>query len=268
MSIDLYNSNYRYEENERQKKEFEKINLEKTVSEIYFSAIEKASKDFGTEIMEKWEYLLKTNYTKEQAQEEFNYYVEEIRIKNDQDDSVYRTYKNELLKSKDETSNEGKQEILINSLCAYINECIASYSEKLTYVKELPLQIYESNKISRQFEFIKQQANKDKKGDIKIEVKANRTDIAFYCYYTSETKTLKLENVFPSLKAWEEIGKIFNKNAKNIQTTYNIIAYNKEDRLKKTKIKNIEFVIQNLLSDKPEAKKLALNELKEAKLNL
>ena len=94
------------------------------------------------------------------------------------------------------------------------------------------------------------------------------TDIAYCVYYLSITKELNLENSFPSGRAWEEIGTRYNKNAKNIETMYNLIASKKEERLKKTKLKNIKFVLENMLSNYPKAKELAKDELKLAKLNL
>lgn len=95
----------------------------------------------------------------------------------------------------------------------------------------------------------------------------NRTDIAYYCYYTSQTNTLKIENVFPSNKAWEEIGGKFNKNHKNIQQAYNIISNNKTERLKKSKATNIKYVISNMFNDNKKAQKLAKDELKLLELN-
>jgi len=94
----------------------------------------------------------------------------------------------------------------------------------------------------------------------------NRTDIAYYCYYTSETKTLDITNSFPSDLAWTEIGNNFSKNSKNIQKLYNTIFSNKDERLKKSRIKTIEFVIKNMIIDNSKALNLAKDELKLAKL--
>jgi len=281
--MDMFNGTY-FEENEKYKKiEFEKINLNEKISEIYYTAIEKAFQDYLEEIEQKRKHFLNISYTEDQAQERFNEFTNDILYKNENDDSIYRFFKNEVLKTYNNISTEDAQNIIIDCLSNYINDRIISFTEKLDFIKELPSQIYESNKIHRQFLFFKELAEKQIKSnsDInpinktdnknKIEVnnsKANRTDIAYYCYYTSETKTLILENDFPSSKAWDEIGIRFQRNAKNIQTLFNQIIYNKTERLKKTRIKNIEFVIENLLSDKPEAKKLAKEELKQAELNL
>lgn len=102
----------------------------------------------------------------------------------------------------------------------------------------------------------------EEKKVINNEKRPNRTDIAYYCYYANETKTLDIEEVFPSDLAWEKIGGKFKKNSKNIQQAYNSIFGSKEERLKKTKKKNIEYVIDYMLTDKPKAKKLAEAELK------
>lgn len=93
------------------------------------------------------------------------------------------------------------------------------------------------------------------------------TDIAFFCYYTSESKELITENPFGSKKAWREIANIYKKDDTNIQKAYNRIFCNKVERLKQSKIANINYVIDNMLDDYPKAKKLALEELKSAKMN-
>lgn len=95
----------------------------------------------------------------------------------------------------------------------------------------------------------------------------NRTDIAYFCYYTSKAKELETENPFPSKKAWKEIGGIFKKDDTNIQKAYNSIYSNKEERLKESKLTNINYVVENMLDSYPEAKKLALEELKLAEIN-
>ena len=64
-----------------------------------------------------------------------------------------------------------------------------------------------------------------------------RTDIAYCLHYLKETKSLKLNNPFPSEKAWKEVNKIYNRNSKNIQSVYNSITNNSTERLKETKIK-------------------------------
>ena len=81
------------------------------------------------------------------------------------------------------------------------------------------------------------------------------------------TKSLKLNNPFPSEKAWVEIGEKYNKNSKNIQQTYNLISSNKNERLKMTKIRNLEYVIEFMLISKENALKLAKDELNLAQLN-
>jgi len=95
----------------------------------------------------------------------------------------------------------------------------------------------------------------------------NRTDLAYFVYYTDLSKELQTENPFPSDKAWKEIGERFEKNAKNIQTTYNQIVNNQEERLKKSRKKTIEYLVENMLNDYPDAKKNAEIELKQAILN-
>ncbi len=95
----------------------------------------------------------------------------------------------------------------------------------------------------------------------------NRTDIAYFCYYASETKELKTDNLFSTKKAWKEIGQRFDKDDTNIQKAYNKIYSNRSERLKSSKTANIEYVLEHMLTKYPKARKLALDELKLAKLN-
>ena len=95
----------------------------------------------------------------------------------------------------------------------------------------------------------------------------NRTGIAYFCYYTSESKELKTENSFPSKKTWIEIGKRFGKDNTNIQKAYNKINSDSSERLKKSKVTNIQYVVDKMLSKYPEAKRLAEKELDIVKLN-
>ena len=266
--MDMYNPNYRSEKFENDKSKFENLDLKKTVSDIYYSSTEKAFEANAEDIEKNRKHFLEISYTKEQAQEKFNYYTDEIRIKNEDDNCYYRLIKNEILKNSIEfpVSIKSQKELIIFELCRHIKEDILHYSYKLEFIADLPQQIYKSNKIHRQFLFFKELAN-ETIGDNSQQTNANRTDIAYYCYYTSQTKTLEIDNIFPSDKAWDEIGKKFSKHPKNIQTVYNLIVSNKAVRLNKTKIKNIEFVIENLLNNKPEALKLAKTELDIAYLN-
>ncbi len=109
--------------------------------------------------------------------------------------------------------------------------------------------------------------SKAEKETTKNASRPNRTDIAYYCYYTSETKTLKIENIFPSDKAWQEIGKRYNKNSKNIQKMYNEIVHDYNERTKKSRIKNLKYVIDSMLTNNEKASFLARKELNDAKLN-
>ena len=58
----------------------------------------------------------------------------------------------------------------------------------------------------------------------------------------------------------------FSKDDTNIQKAYNRIYGKKEERLKHSKITNMNYVIENMLDNYPKAKKFALEELKLAKL--
>ena len=106
---------------------------------------------------------------------------------------------------------------------------------------------------------------KDKKPPMNRGQRPNRTDIAYFCYYTSESKELVTDNLFPSKKAWTEIGERFGKDATNIQKAYNIIYKSSDERIKESKNNNIEYVIENMLKQFPKALALAKKELLRAK---
>ncbi len=95
----------------------------------------------------------------------------------------------------------------------------------------------------------------------------NRTDIAYYCYYMNQTNSLQLQHPFPSVKAWKEITKKFQRHYKNPQLIYNEIYSNSEERLKHTRINNIDYVLNTMLTDNISAFNLAKKELKMAQLN-
>ncbi|MFY7666775.1 hypothetical protein [Flavobacterium sp.] len=98
-------------------------------------------------------------------------------------------------------------------------------------------------------------------------IRPNRTDLAYFIYYLSETKQSILKNTFPSDAAWKEFGELHNKNSKNIQQVYNEITKDRNLRLAKSKIGNINYVIDNMLSTYGKASDLAKDELKLAELN-
>jgi hypothetical protein len=97
-------------------------------------------------------------------------------------------------------------------------------------------------------------------------IRPNRTDLAYFFYYLSQTNTRVTENVFPSLAAYEEIGAMFEKNPKNIQKAYNSIVANHSLRLKKRRDNNLGYVIEHMLPSYSEALNLAKDELKIAQL--
>ena len=95
----------------------------------------------------------------------------------------------------------------------------------------------------------------------------NRTDIAYYCYYMNETNALELGHPFPSVKAWQDIAKDFERHYKNIQLVYNKISKKREERLKPNRAENINFVISSMLGNNSAAIELAKYELKLSLLN-
>ena len=94
----------------------------------------------------------------------------------------------------------------------------------------------------------------------------NRTDIAYYAYYMSQTQQKFVDAPFPSVNAWEELGSRFGKSHKNIQLKYNEILKDAESRIKKSASGTIQYVINHMLTDNPKAIQLAEDELRLAKL--
>lgn len=267
MASDIYKRIYTdiIKSQEKDELKFNRINLNETIKEIYFSSIQMAFDDYLIEIENTRKKYLENTFSTEQAQLKFNIYTEEIRRKNEDDDCIYRLIKNEIQENGNEIPVEIQHELIINTICDHINKEINSYSSKLHFINNLNHQIYNSAKTHRQFLFFKNFAEKHINYDNKSD--ATRTHIAYYCYYTSQTKTLEINHAFPSSMAWDEIGKKFAKNSKNIQKAYNSIVNNQEERLKKTRIKTIEFVINNMLDDNKKALNLAKDELKLAESN-
>lgn len=100
-----------------------------------------------------------------------------------------------------------------------------------------------------------------KNSKVSTHERPNRTDIALFCFYTSESKELITKFPFPSTKAWEEIGQRFNRNATNIKLVYNKIRKSQQERLTEFKKGNIEYILENMLDDYPKAKSMAEKEL-------
>ena len=172
------------------------------------------------------------------------------------------------------TNHLGKSLRIINHSIDSLNTDILSYKIKGEEVPEFYQIQHDFFKNKQEFYKEEQRLNREEK---LLKSKAHNqngskerpysTDIAYFCYYTSESKELITENYFPSKKAWKEIGDVFSKDDTNIQKAYNRIYGNKEERLKHSKITNIDYVMENMLDDYPKAKKLALKELKMAKVD-
>ena len=145
-----------YRKKEQQAKaKFENLDLNNLIRDIYMSAISKASEDYIPEIDKTRKHFLSTSYTEEQAQERFNHYTDEIRIKNEEDDCYYRYIKNNFLREHPDATLEDLQDVIVSSLCSYLRSKSINHFNKLEYIDDLPQQIYESNKIHRQFMFFK-----------------------------------------------------------------------------------------------------------------
>ena len=145
---------YRKKEQEAKAK-FENLDLNKLIRDIYMSAISKASEDYILEIEKTRKHFLSTSYTEEQAQERFNHYTDGIRIKNEDDDCHYRYIKNNFLIEHPDGTLGDLQGVIVNSLCHYLRSSELNHANKLKYIDALHQQIYESNKIQRQFMFFK-----------------------------------------------------------------------------------------------------------------
>lgn len=145
-----------YRKKEQQAKaKFENLDLNNLIRDIYMSAISKASEDYIPEIDKTRKHFLSTSYTEEQAQERFNHYTDGIRLKNEEDDCHYRYIKNNFLIENPDATLEDLQDFIVYSLCHYLRSNSLNHSNKLKYIDDLTQQIYESNKIHRQFMFFK-----------------------------------------------------------------------------------------------------------------
>ena len=127
------------------------------------------------------------------------------------------------------------------------------FTDKQAYLKE-NLQLEE-------LQFTKQKPQHKHTDD----PRPDRTDIALFAYYMNETGNTITSERFPSVKAWKEIGSKYNRNYKNIQQKYNEIRI-PNNRITQRNCGSIQYVIDNMLNDFLNAKSLALDELKLAKL--
>lgn len=170
---------------------------------------------------------------------------------------------------------EYNEAIKIQEYCLLVTLEIKKYLEKIctiniekTFLKKHFQIIINEIENSIDFDKIKfLKENEKPKIEQSNSLRPNRTDIAFFVFFTTQNKELILNNNFPSDKAWIEIGNMFDKNSKNIQQAYNLIVLNEAERLKKSKIKNIEQVFDKMLDEYPKAKKDAKITLNKAYLN-
>lgn len=128
------------------------------------------------------------------------------------------------------------------------------FENKQKYYKEkLFLHEKEANNKSTN---IKQAANSTKKISIPT--------LVMYYYYLQEAKDFPFFDNHPEgkLKAIEELIKKdkINTSAKNFQLEYNKIAHHKSNRIANNKASNILFVANTMLTNYPNAKKIALKE--------
>lgn len=138
-------------------------------------------------------------------------------------------------------------------------------NDRQSYIKVLKSWFKQEKAFINEMIPILESKNIEKKAN---ELRPNRTDLAYFIYYLSESKVTILKNTFPSVSAWLELGEMYKKNSKNIQQMYNQIYNDRGLRLSKSKINNINYVIENMLVDYEKAQNLAKDELKLAKLNL
>ncbi len=173
-----------------------------------------------------------------------------------------------------QTSHLSQSLSVINHSINSLNDDIRPYKIKSEEIPEFYLLQRDFFKDKQDFYKEEQRLNREEKllkakkiNSSENHTRPNRTDIAYFCYYTSESKELITENPFPSKKAWKEIGERFSKDATNIEKAYNKIAHKKDERLSFSKKSNINFVLENMLDDHPKAEKLMLEELKLTEIN-
>lgn len=225
-------------------------------------------RSYFTDVIKIIDFSINYNY---QGHEIMKFEIRKTKLK---DTAISLSQFSDIIKKKTLKGNY-IEAIKIHDFCLQITDEVKSYlvrhykiEIKNTFLENQFNSIIEKLKNSIDLEKIK--FLKENEKSIKKQpntLRPNRTDIAYFIFYTSQCKELILSNNFPSDKAWNEIGDLYNKNWKNIQTAYNIIANNKSERLKKSKKKNLNYVIEEMLNDYPKAKKEAQSELNTLKLN-
>lgn len=153
--------------------------------------------------------------------------------------------------------NEALDEINMKSIEGIITEKKESKFDRIQRNFFLDKQVYFKEK--ERIEGANKQVNTEKRGS--SEKRPNRTDIAYCIYYLENSGELRLENKFPSIKAWKEIGLDYKKNHVNIQKMYNSIFRDSSYRVNHSKKHVIQFVVENMLNDYPKSLDLATKEL-------
>ena len=134
--------------------EFKSLDLDSTIFDIYNKSLQKAKDDYLNEVRKELSNIRKTSLTDDQTQARINNYVGSIQNIFLDDYCIYRLKRNEV---ESETNNfkigteiEQKEKI-IDKISDHIVNDILSFENKLYFIKQLPQQIYHSNKIHKQF---------------------------------------------------------------------------------------------------------------------
>ncbi len=135
---------------------------------------------------------------------------------------------------------------------------------KLEYIRILKKWMKQEKKFIKE---ITPYLNLQKTENGEIKIKPNIPQLVLFYFYRQSSGELPHFENHPKgkLKAIDEliVRDNIDTTAKNFQLEYNKIANYKTNRIARNKIKTIEFVIDNLLQEYPEAKRIAESELKE-----
>lgn len=145
---------------EKAKREFQKINLEEEIGDIYFQSLIKANEVSIVELVNQREYFRRVTFSADEAKYRFFAYMREIQFQYEHGISVYKNLKNDILKDNISEGNSEFHEKVISSIIFWVKNNL-SYSAKIDFINNLSDDIFQVEKISDQFLYLQSLSKND-----------------------------------------------------------------------------------------------------------
>ena len=223
------------------------LELEDLVKECLKNLEEKAESKY----LEKVEYLIRKGLNKNDIDIEMKSFLRKSIISlNNSDNQFYR----ELI-----SENKTKRRLLIlNKL-----NNIQFYIHKLLFINHFKESLDKVSLLESLYKKYYEESNSTKENRPKL------AQIVMRYYYVHASGEEEMFENSHSTKIAAIQAALLNyhwlKSVKNFQSKYNKINFYRTNRIALNQVSNIKYVIDYLLNDYPKAKKIAINELKEAR---